>query len=61
MWGNCYWWGNRYLGVGPLVWWIQLGFWGLILGGIFYLFSRLRNRPSDDLQKNQEPLMILKK
>ncbi|MBI4767960.1 MAG: SHOCT domain-containing protein [Deltaproteobacteria bacterium] len=59
MWWNCYWWG--YFGLGPLAWMIQIGLWGLAFWGIFYLFSRLRNHSSGDLQKTEDPMFILKR
>ena len=61
MWWNCYWWGNRYFGLGPLAWMIQIGLWGLLFWGIFYLFSRLRNHSNGGLQKIEDPLFILKR
>ena len=39
---------------------VPIGLWGLVFGGISYFFSRLRNRPTDEVQKIQDPLMILK-
>ena len=60
MWWNCYWWGKPF-GLGPLAWLINFGLMGLFFWGIFYLFSRLKDRPDRDFQKTQEPHLILKK
>lgn len=55
-WGG---WPGYFFG-GPLGMILAIIFWGMLIWGIFHLFSRLAKRPAGDAERQEAPVDILK-